>query len=337
MKIDIFCHIIPTKYVEAAQRLSSGGTARFIADRIKEIPTLNDWERRFRIMDKYRDYVQVLTTATFDQVTYGKEAVELAKIANDEMAELVFRYPERFVAGVAALPLNDLDAALVEADRAIKDLKLRGVEIWAQRDGKPIDSPEFMPLYEKMSQYNLPILIHPMRKAPGGDYSCEKESKYRIFSIFGWPYDTTVAMTRLVFSCVLEKYPNLKFVTHHCGAMVPFFADRIVSHCNYNEMRRVYDEKHQKYHEGLTKHPIEYFRMFYNDTALNGGRSSLMCAYEFFGAEHLLFATDLPYDSQLGDSSISKTIEAIEGMDIADSDKKKIFEDNARKLMRLPV
>ena len=331
MKIDIFCHIIPPKYAEAAQRLSPAGPS--IRDHIEELPTLNNWEHRFRIMDRYRDYMQVLTIATFHQVAYGKEAVELAKIANDEMAELVLKYPERFVAGVAVLPLNDLDAALVEADRAIKDLKLRGVEIWAHRDGKPIDLPEFMPLYEKMSQYNLPIFIHPMRGPAGGDYSCEKESKYRIYSTFGWPYDTTVAMTRLVFSCVLEKYPNLKFVTHHCGAMVPFFADRIVSHCNYSEMRRV----KEKHHQGLTKEPIEYFRMFYNDTALNGGTSSLMCAYDFFGAEHLLFGTDLPYDSQLGNLSIGKTIEAIEGMAIADSDKKKIFEENARRLMRLPV
>ena len=140
-------------------------------------------------------------------------------------------------------------------------------------------------------------------------------------------------MTRLVFSGVLEKFPNLKVVTHHCGGMIPFFADRLISHCNYNEMRRL----NEKHNQGLTRHPIEYFRMFYNDTALNGGTSSLMVGYEFCGPDHLLFATDLPYDAQLGDSSIRMTIEAVEGMAIPEADKKKIFEGNARRLFRLPI
>src|SRR4030042_542167 len=186
MEIDVFCHITPPKYADAMERLNLEGPS--VRDHLKEIPTVHDWERRFRIMDRYPGYVQVLTIGTFYQVTYRDEAVELARIANDEMAELVLKYPDRFVAGIAVLPLNDLEAALVEADRAIKDLKLRGVEIWAHRDGKPVDLPEFMPLYEKMSQYNLPLFMHPMRGPAGGDYSCEKESRYRIWRIFGWLY-----------------------------------------------------------------------------------------------------------------------------------------------------
>jgi len=332
MEIDVFCHIIPPKFVEAVERLTPE-LGPPIRSHIGEVPTLLDWEQRFRIMDQYPGYVQILTVALFHHVAYRKEGVELARIANDEMAELVFRYPDRFVAGIACLPMNNMDDTLAEVDRAVNDLKLRGVEVWAQRNEKPLDYPEFMPLYEKMSRYNLPILIHPIRGPAVADYSCEKESKYRIFSIFGWPYDTTVAMTRLVFSGVLEKIPNLKLVTHHCGGMVPFFADRIISHCNYNEMRRL----NEKHNQGLSKHPIEYFRMFYNDTALNGGALSLMCGYDFFGADRLLFATDLPYDAQIGDSSICKTIEAIEQMSIPDLDKKKIFEENARNLFRLPI
>ena len=328
MKIDIYAHIVPKKFIEAAEKFTQSG--HIIRKYVTNCPTVNDWEHRFRIMDKYGAYMQVLTVSGTHSVMFGDKAAELAKIVNDEVAEIISKYPERFIAGVATLPMNNMDAALKEMDRALNDLNLKGVQIWTSKNTMPLDSVEFMPLYERISQHDLPIWIHPIRGVTISDYSREKESKYHIFSIFGWPYETTVAMTRLVFSRVLQKYPNLKFITHHCGGMIPYFADRIVSHCDYNKSRRK-----ETYTKGLTNPPIEYFRMFYNDTALNGGTSSLMCAYDFFGAEHLLFGTDMPYDSQLGDLSIGKTVHAIEQMAIPDSDKKKIFEDNARKLLRL--
>ncbi|MBW1800309.1 MAG: amidohydrolase [Deltaproteobacteria bacterium] len=328
MMIDIFAHIIPLKYIEAVKRLSL-----INPDYIDRTRSLSDLDIRFRIMDKYDAYLQVLTIPGFHRViAEGKEkSVELAKMANDSMAELVSKYPDRFVAAVASLPLNDMDAALKEAERAINDLHFRGVEIWATNE-KPLDMPEFMPLYEEMCRYNLPIWIHPMRMPSVPDYTNEKESKYGINSLFGWVYETTTAMTRLVFGQVLQKYPDIKFITHHCGAMIPYLSARIVSH--YDNYEMIWG---RTYNRGLTKHPIEYFRMFYNDTAVNGNTAALNCGYDFFGVERLLFATDMPFDSQLGDVSIRETIRSIEEMDIPDVEKKMIFEDNARRLMRLPV
>jgi len=92
-----------------------------------------------------------------------------------------------------------------------------------------------------------------------------------------------------------------------------------------------------KYKQGLTKAPIEYFKMFYADTALCGNAPALMLGYAFFGVEHLLFGTDMPYDNQHGDRDTRETIRAIEQMDIIDSEKKKIYEDNVRSLLRLPT
>ncbi|MFC1893454.1 amidohydrolase family protein [Chloroflexota bacterium] len=331
MKIDIFAHIIPQKYVDAVDKRTKQG--HFLKEWSEgRTPTLSDLDERFRIMDKYDGYVQVLTVSQFHRIVCDPKAVEMAQIANDMLAELILKHPDRFAGAVACVPWNDVDASCREIDRAINELGFKGIEIWTPIDGKPIDLPVFSPVYEKMAQYNLPIWIHPQRAAQSPDYRSEEESKYGIYSIFGWPYDTTAAMTRLVFSHVLQDYPNLKFITHHCGALVPYFAQRIVSHINYNEMRAK-----QKHTQGLTKHPIEYFRMFYNDTALSGNTPALMCAYAFFGAEHMLFGTDMPFDSLNGDSSVNDTIVAIEQMDIPDSDKKKIFEDNARQIMRLPV
>ncbi len=332
MKIDIFPHIIPAKYKEALYKAAPPGF--YIKNVIDSLPTLFDLEYRFRIMDKYPGLMQVLTLSSppVEQIANPEKAVDLAKLANDEMAELVLKYPDRFAAAVACLPMINMDAALEEADRAIVDLKFRGVQIFTPINDKPLDLPEFMPLYEKMSRYNLPIWIHPERDADYADYRTENRSKYMIFSNFGWPYETTVAMTRLVFSGVLEKYPNLKIITHHCGGMVPYLVERIKGSYDHAEMLRGVG-----YKQGLTKAPIEYFKMFYYDTAIYGNTAGLMCAYAFCGVNQMLFGTDMPFDSQLGDRYTRQTIQSIEQMDISDLEKKKIFEDNAKELLRLPL
>ena len=332
MKIDAFPHILPPKYKEALFKAAPSGF--YLQDVIESLPTLVDLDHRFRIMDKFDGLMQILTLAAppVEEIADARVAADLSKLANDEMAELVRKYPDRFPAAIASLPMNDMDAALKEVDRAVKDLKFRGVQIFTPINDKPLDSPEFWPLYEKMAAYNLPILIHPERTVDYPDYRSERKSKYMIFSNFGWPYETTVAMTRIVFSGVLEKYPNLKILTHHCGGMVPYFEQRIIGAYDHAEMARG-----AWYKNNLTRAPIDYFRMFYNDTAIYGSTPGLMCGYAFCGADHLLFATDFPYDSQFGERYTRQTIQSIENMQIADAEKKAIFEDNARKLFRLPI
>jgi predicted TIM-barrel fold metal-dependent hydrolase len=285
-------------------------------------------------MDKFDGLMQILTLSSppIEQIADTKKAADLAKMANDEMAELVLKYPDRFPAAVAALPLNDIEAASKELDRAIGDLRFRGIQLNTPVNGKPLDSAEFLPIYEKMSKYNLPIWIHPVREADYADYKTEKRSKYMIFHIFGWPYETAAAMTRLVFSGILERFPNLKIITHHCGSMVPYLEQRIIGAYDHAEMLRG-----AKYKRGLTRPPIQYYKMFFYDTAIYGSTAGLTCAYTFCGADHLVFATDFPYDSQFGERYTRQTIESIEQMKISDLEKKKIFEDNARELLRLPI
>jgi predicted TIM-barrel fold metal-dependent hydrolase len=335
MMIDVFAHILPPKYLEARDKKSISGWASAKGSKyVKAVPTLLDLDTRFKIMDRYPDLLQVLTIAAPppETITKPEDTVELAKIANDEMAELVLKYPDRFVAAVACLPLNDIDATLNEIDRAINDLRFRGIQVCTDINGKPLDASEFMPIYEKMAYYDLPILIHPRREAIIPDYENEEESKYLIWTRLGWPHATSTAMMRLVCSGVLEKYPNLKFVTHHAGGTVPYLITRISLLDNFNEMRMGF-----RYEEHLTKSIVDYLRMFYNDTAVYGNTPSLMCAYAFCGADHMLFATDMPFDSQIGYRLVRETIRSIEEMDITDGEKRKIFEDNARKLLRLPI
>jgi aminocarboxymuconate-semialdehyde decarboxylase len=330
MKIDIYTHAMPSKYKNALYKYSD----KFITEKnfMERRITLTDLNGRNRILDKYEDMVQVLSTTLppLEDIVNPNEAVELARIANDEMAEWVTKYPKKFVAAIANLPLNHIEAAMKEAERAIKKSGLKGIQIFTSIQGKPLSSEEFLPLYKMMVDFDLPIWIHPLRRSSTPDYPTESSSFHQIFSVFGWPYETTMAMTRLVFAGILEKFPTIKFITHHGGGMIPYYAGRIVVHYN-NGLERL----GQKFFPGLRKHPIEYFKMFYNDTALNGGASGLKCCYDFFGEDHLLFGTDMPYDIENGAIAIRETIETVEGMNIPESSKNKIYEGNARKLLHL--
>ena len=332
LKIDAYSHISPPRYTDVLRKEYPG----FYNQILVTCPPLFDLPERFRIMDKYPGVVQVLTIGPvppLEAFADSKQSVDLARMANDEMAELVSKYRDRFVAAIALLPMNNIDAAVKEADRAIGELGFRGIYVHSNINGKPLDSPEFLPLYEKMSQHNLPIYIHPWRSDDIAEYPTEKTSKYLIASIFGWPYETTAAMTRLVFSGILEKYPNLKIVTHHGGGMVPYYEQRILQHYGTHER-----SGSAAYPKELRKSPIEYYKMFYNDTAIHGNTPALMLAYHFWGADHLVFGADMPLgDHYFGFRSYRQTINAIEAMDITDAEKKKIFADNALRLLRLPV
>jgi uncharacterized protein len=342
-KIDIFAHCWPRKYKEAVFKAATTTTGRGSSPKDMEqmkawldnTPTLWDIDKRLQLMDKYEGLRHIIDTgnpALEGMIPDKQKAADLAKIANDEMAEWVSKYPDRFVAALAHLPLNNMDAALKEIDRAIKDLKFKGIHINSPVNGKPLDSPEFLPMFEKMAEYDLPILIHPVQAGNVPDYAGETASKYYAYSTFGFVYQTTLAMTRIVFSGILQKYPNLKIVTHHVGAMVPSLVGRITF---------FYDQPGANLEfvkgQGLTKHPIEYFKMFYCDTAAYGYTPDLMCGYACFGADHMLFGTDFPYDDMGGDRITRETIQSIERMDISKAEKDKIFSENARRVFRLPT
>ena len=334
VKIDAYAHISPPKYTEVLRK----DYPDFYNNMLGPCVPLYDMDQRFRIMDKYEDIVQVLTVGPvppLETFADAEKSVDLAKMANDEMAELVLKYRDRFVASIALLPMNNVEASIKEADRAINDLGFRGIYMHTNINGKPLDSPEFLPLFEKMAGYNLPIYIHPWRSDDFTDYQTEDASKYAIASTFGWPYETTVAMTRLIFSGILEKYPNLKIVTHHCGGMVPYYAQRIYQHYGQQAMGF---RRRAEYMHGLTKTPLEYYKMFYNDTAIHGNTPALMLAYHFWGAEHIVFGADMPLgDYFFGFRSYRQTINAIEEMDITEDEKNMIFRDNALSLLRIPV
>jgi predicted TIM-barrel fold metal-dependent hydrolase len=332
--IDAYAHISPPKYTEFIEQKYPVMYNNMLGPCVP----LYNMDDRFRIMDAYEGLVQVLTIGPVPPIEYfanEQQTVELSRMANDEMAEMLLKYRDKFVTAIALLPMNNPDAALEETDRAITELGFRGIYVHSNINGKPLDSPEFLPLWEKMAKYNLPIYIHPWRSEDYTDYPVEKAAKYNTASTFGWPYETTVAMTRFVFSGILEKHPNLKIVTHHCGGMVPFYRERIYQHYGLGSMR---SSEGANFVRALSKAPLEYYKKFYNDTAIHGNTYALMSAYELCGADHIVFGADMPLgDHYFGVRSYRQTVAAIEAMEITPEEKKQIFVDNVLSLLRIPV
>ncbi len=334
MIIDAYNHILPKKYQETLEKKVTGRDVNLPSSNwAKTVPTLMDLEARFRIMDDFDDYIQVISVASPPTYSIASAplAIELCRIANDELAELVHKYPERFAAGIATLPMNDPDAAVKESVRSIKELRLRGVEIYTDICGKPPDAPEFIPLYEKMEELGRPIFIHPRGLASTPDFEGESHSKYRLWTKLGWPYATAMAMCRLVYSGVMERFPGLKVVTHHCGGFIPYLAGRLDWADDVNEMQMGQRDI------DLKEHALSYFRRFFYDTAVSGNTASLNCARSFAGIDQILFGTDAHFDNQYGRRHIRQAIEAVERMGLNDEDKRKICQDNAIKLLRLPL
>jgi predicted TIM-barrel fold metal-dependent hydrolase len=334
MKIDIFNHIFPKVYFDKMMQVAPN--YKDMGKRVRGIPVLFDLEARFRVMDQFDDYAQVICLGTppLEVLAGPKLTPELAKVANDGMAEYVAKYPERFPGFVASLPMNNPDAALEEIDRAIKDLKAVGVQFFSNADGRPLDVPEFRPLFEKTASFDLPIWIHPYRGAILPDYHTEKKSKYEIWFVFGWPYETSVAMARLVFGGYFDMFPNLKIITHHMGGMIPYFEGRVKT--SWEQLgSRTSDEDYSSILKQLKKPHLEYFKMFFGDTALFGSFSATKCGLEFFGADNVLFASDCPFDPEKGPGYIRETIKIIDNLPISEKDRQKIFEGNARRLLKL--
>jgi predicted TIM-barrel fold metal-dependent hydrolase len=317
--IDMFTHITPPRYAEALDKIAWSKICNSMANKMRP-KALTDIEERFRMMAKFPKIKHVITVPQppVEDIVDAQTAAELSRICNDELAAVVQKYPDKFIA-VATIPINDIDAALKETERAIKTLKFKGVQLFTPSQGKAIDRPQYMELYALMAEYDLPIWIHPTGEASVPDYVGEESSKYELHWSIGWPYQTTLAMARLVFSGVFDKYPNLNFITHHYGGMVPFFAHRL------SAGRR----EPSKISSG------EQFQLFYGDTAVFASEITLKCGYEFFGADRTVFATDVPFGGPEAYTRTEKTLVALESLKLPEAALKKILSGNARRIMHL--
>jgi aminocarboxymuconate-semialdehyde decarboxylase len=332
--IDVFCHCLPPAYCDAANRAAVRPLTMFA--RAQSIPIMVNLDERLRMMEQFDGYQQIPSLASPPlEVIAGPDATpELARIANDALARMVADDPEHFPSFVASLPLNAPDAALVEMERAVNELGAAGVQMFTSIDGRPLDEPEFLAIIERTAALHRAVWLHPTRPMTVPDYADEPYSKYDLWWALGWPYESSVAMGRLVFAGLFDRCPDLPVITHHVGAMIPMMEGRLDAGLGLLGTRTP-PEFAAAIETPLQQRPVEAFRRFCADTASFGSRITIECGLKFFGADRVMFGTDMPFDPEQGPGFIRSTLRILDEMDLSDEDREKILNGNARRLLRL--
>jgi predicted TIM-barrel fold metal-dependent hydrolase len=330
--IDVFNHFMPKRYLDRLGDLIPGHPVLTAFPRIK---TLWDVDARRALLDEFPGTQHVISLANPppELIAPPDRSPELVRVANDLMAEMCRRHPQHFPTFIASLPMNNVEAAVAEADRVVKELGARGVQVFTNVNSKPLSAQEFRPVFCRMAEHDLGVWVHPMRTAQFSDYASEKESQNEIWFSFGWPYETTACMTRLIYSGIFDELPRLKIISHHMGGMIPFFSGKIKL-----GFRQIFfgalDRNPAAEEAGLKRPPVEYYKMLYADTAL-GEVAPTRCGHAFFGTDKCLFATDAPFDSEQGRGLMRNIVAAVEALEISKAEKDAIFTGNAKKLLKL--
>ncbi len=335
-KIDIHNHVMPAAYLELVRaRYKDPGMVK----RLTSIRLLWDMPARVEMLNKWPELQQVISLASPPPEALGgpDESPNAARVCNDGLVEICRRWPDKFPHFVAALPMNNVPAALEEMDRAIEELGARGVMVMTNVNGRPLDEPEFLPVFERAThRHGVPVWMHPIRPAGFTDYASEPKSRYEIWQVMGWPYETTAAMARMVFSGLFDRVPGLRILTHHCGGMLPYFAGR--AETLWAQLgARTSDEDYSRILSGLERPFMEYFRAFYGDTVLGGSASALRCGLDFFGDDRVVFASDCPFDPEGGEMYIREGIRSIESLGLDEATREKLYLANAERLLTSSV
>jgi aminocarboxymuconate-semialdehyde decarboxylase len=277
---------------------------------------LRDPQKKIRDMDEKGIGLYVLSSTPF-AFFYEVEddlAVELARFQNDQLSEMVKKYPDRFAA-MATLPLQVPDEALKELERAVKKLGLRGVEVGSHVGKRELGDEAFWPIYKALEEMNVPIFIHPHHVA-----GLDRLLDFYLNNLIGNPLDTTIAAANLIFNGVFEKYPGLKIILAHGGGQFPFIMGRI------EHGYEVRPEPKEKVHQP----PRAFLKNFYFDT-ITHNPDALRYLIAFAGSDHVLLGSDYPYD--MGDSNPVQTVSKLSG--IKAGDRRKIMRENAIALFGL--
>jgi len=322
--IDAYAHVFPDPLINALLAVRPSAE---MAGLRQQSPHLRDADRRLAYMDRHGFDKQVLVRAR-PPVWLGLERSHvhrLTRIATDSIAGFCAGHPDHFI-GVGVLPVVD-DCLMEELERLRGELGLRGVLIFSNIEGLPVDDPSMAPLYARGAEVGLPIWIHPLH-APLHAWV----RRDLLDRMVAWPFDTTLAMARLVLEGVFDRHPTLKVVTHHMGGMVPYYARRIEAFAD--DMVEAYSRLGMA--DQSPRGPgraIDHFRRFYNDSVCNGSAAALRCALDFFGADHICFGTDVPFGPEHGERWPLDELQVVRAADISESDRELILHGTLERLL----
>ncbi|MDE3100977.1 MAG: amidohydrolase [Chloroflexota bacterium] len=324
MRIDVHTHHYPVEFFRLIERSRSDfsfGTdptgrriIRYKGSRFFGIqPAMTDIAKRIEDMDRVGIDVAVLSLST-PNVYFAETAQqpEVARLVNDSYAEEIAKRPDR-LAGFASVPMDDPDAALRELHRAIEDLRLNGVILLSNVNGRPLTDPRYRPFLEEAHRMEVCVLLHPMLPA-----AAEPFSEYVLGPIVGFPFDTTLAVARLAYSGLLRDLPGIRWIVAHLGGAVPYLMERMDNGWrDFAETKAHIDEL-----------PSVYLKRLYYDT-VSFSQPSLRYVRGLVGADRMLMGSDYPH--LLG--SIDRAVSSIEELDVPRADRERIFSGNALRIL----
>lgn len=297
--IDVFAHVLPPQFFKQMLAIDSQIPER--APFIKH-PMLTKPELRNQYLPT--DSFQVISAVNVNPEDYvdATTAARLCRTANEEIEGMVDQNP-RFIGGIAMLPMNNVAEAVKIIQAVGKSTKLVGAQIFTRALGKSIADQAYWPIFQAAAEANVPLLLHPIFDSRKPDNNI----------VFSWEYELSNAMMQIVQANLFRKYPELKIIVHHAGAMVPFFAGRI------------------KYI--LPAAQAADFKKFYVDTAILGNQAALALTVDYFGAQHVLFGTDAPFGIAPAGAT-NEILKAIQDAHFSDQTMKQIFYQNYERLFQ---
>ncbi|MHB8568179.1 MAG: amidohydrolase family protein [Nitrososphaerales archaeon] len=327
--IDFETHIQATEFIkevmkyEGYPRYRYDSKGRLVVDINPEISEVRerirkvseDPKARIDDMDRAGIDVQVISSSNPGCEVFPQElGVKLARVFNDQLGDWISRYPDRIV-GLASLPIQDADAAMIELDR-ISNLGFKGLMLFSNVNGGYVDGRNLWPIFLRAEKLGFPIFLHP-----GYPLNLEALMEGGLWgSVFGFGVDAATAALRMIMNGVFEEIPGLKVILGHMGETIPYILNRIdiVYNRSPGSLARI------------KKKPSEYFlENFYVDTCGVRSEPALMCAFESLRRDRVLFASDYPF----GDAG--EEVALVEKSRIPESEQKKIFWDNSAGLLGL--
>jgi len=308
MIIDTHFHAFPGKYLELVPEVSKNDV-RGVGFRAF------DRQEYLDVMDKYGIDMGVLSCTAgkvIEERGDRSRALGLCRLINDSFAEVHARYPQRFKV-FARLPMVDMDDCLRELARCFDGLGMHGVMLPTNISGKYLDEAEFKLFWDAIDAAGRPLFLHPTN-AP-----CQSNwNKYSLHQKILWPTDTTLAVSRIVYSGIFDRYPRLKLIAAHLGGMIFVYLDRL------------------NWREGNPECKLEpegYFKKIYYDTAGPIRAPYIKLACDTVGPDRILFGADYPHGrGGRDDQFYPMTLKAMDELDIAKEEKEKIYFRNAKSL-----
>lgn len=324
--IDVHNHVYPPEYVAAVQAGPSAYKVTFDNEGNPVLHSPGDYnvlvpghrlpDVRAEVLRKAGVDKQVISfTAPGTLIETPQRSVTLSRMVNESFAKIQRDYAAHFAA-LATLPLNAPEACAAELDHAITHLGLKGAALYGNANGVALADERFWPLYEKANELKTVFFIHP--NYPLG---VEAMTKYMLMPLVGFPLDTTLSAATLVFSGVVERFPNIRWVLGHLGGAIPYLAERLD--------RGFYAYPASRAH--IQRPPSEYLKEYFYYDSVNFDLKALHLAIDFCGVGHILAGSDYPH--MIG--SLERMVSSIRQLTLSDVDKIAILGGNASRLFRL--